>query len=327
MDGSVLDGVSATTLWTLRNRAEAALQPDPVIDDPWAVHAYRTVPYDYERFGRPSQSHALRALTVDRELRSYLQQRPRATVVALGEGLQTTYWRLGLPVRRWVTVDLPAVVAMREKLYPAEEAVVTVAGSALDRSWMDEVTAPDDGVFVTAEGLFMYLDRQQVVDLVTECAQRFPGGRLLFDSIPHWFSRRTLAGLRLTDRYTTPPMPTAFSVDEPRGSSALPGVAAVDDLELPRGKGLWASTLLRRLSDLPPAPQPTSLTDPADVHATTCGRLTRRPHRRRSRHSSCQDRACPSSPTFAASSAGSRATVTWSTIRAYSGSAHEAWRQ
>ncbi|OLT12443.1 methyltransferase [Pseudonocardia sp. CNS-139] len=251
---AALDGVATTTLWTLRNRAEFALGPDPLIQDPWAVHAYRTVRYDYTVFGRkPSQSHPLRALAVDRELRGYLRERPDATVVALGEGLQTTFWRLGLPVRRWVSVDLPAVVALREQLYPAEDAIVPVAGSALDRSWMDEVHDPGDGVFVTAEGLFMYLDRQDVLGLVADCARRFPGGRLLFDSIPHWFSRRTLAGMRLSESYTAPPMPTAFTVRENAAVfGALPGVAAVRDVALPLGRGPWGSALLHRLSDLPP---------------------------------------------------------------------------
>jgi hypothetical protein len=29
-----------------------------------------------------------------------------------------------------------------------------------------------------------------------DCAARFPGGQMMFDSIPRWFSNRTLTGLR-----------------------------------------------------------------------------------------------------------------------------------
>ena len=36
----------------------------------------------------------------------------------------------------------------------------------------------------------------------------------MFDSIPRWFSRRTVKGLRLSDRYVAPPMPFAFSADQ-----------------------------------------------------------------------------------------------------------------
>ncbi|WP_214634927.1 hypothetical protein [Nonomuraea sp. NEAU-A123] len=44
-----------------------------------------------------SRHRRLRALTLDTAIRAYLDQHPAATVVALGEGLQTTYWRLGGP--------------------------------------------------------------------------------------------------------------------------------------------------------------------------------------------------------------------------------------
>jgi O-methyltransferase involved in polyketide biosynthesis len=37
VDGAILAGVSATTLWTLRNRAAEAKRTDGVFDDPWAV--------------------------------------------------------------------------------------------------------------------------------------------------------------------------------------------------------------------------------------------------------------------------------------------------
>ena len=74
IDGDQLDGVSATTLWTLRNRAEEAMRADSSFDDPLAVEAYRAIDTDFTRFGKPSQTHPLRALAVDQEIRDYLVQ-------------------------------------------------------------------------------------------------------------------------------------------------------------------------------------------------------------------------------------------------------------
>ena len=70
------------------------------------------------------------------------------------------------------------------------------------------------GVFITAEGLLMYLEPDDALGLIRDCAARFPGGQMMFDSIPHWFSRRTLKGLKLSDRYIAPPMPFGLSADE-----------------------------------------------------------------------------------------------------------------
>ncbi|UQE76714.1 class I SAM-dependent methyltransferase [Gordonia sp. PP30] len=250
IDGDQLDGVSATTLWTLRNRAEEAMRADSSFDDPLAVEAYRAIDTDFTRFGKPSQTHPLRALAVDQEIRDYLDAHPRATVVALAEGLQTSYWRLGRPVRRWLSVDLPPVIALRERLFPPEEAIEYRAMSALDTSWADDIEA-DDGVIVTAEGLLMYLTPEEARGLIAFLAGRFPGGVLVFDSIPHWFSRKTLAGLKLSTGYQAPPMPFALTVSEAAALIDLPGVTEVTDLELPPGRGPWKTSLLRTLSSLP----------------------------------------------------------------------------
>ena len=64
-DGSLLEGVSATTRWTLHNRGTEAKRSDGVIRDPWAVTLFDAISYDYRKFGRPNQAHPLRALAFD----------------------------------------------------------------------------------------------------------------------------------------------------------------------------------------------------------------------------------------------------------------------
>ncbi|MQA07416.1 MAG: class I SAM-dependent methyltransferase [Pseudonocardiaceae bacterium] len=251
IDGERLAGVSATTLWTLRNRAVEAMRPDTVLDDPLAVELYEAISYDYDRFGKPSQSHPLRAAAIDRAITEYLATHPQATVIALGEGLQTTYWRLGRPDVAWLSVDLAPVHDVRAALLPDEPRITALPTSALDRSWLDRVE-PERGVIVSAEGLFMYFERAEVMSLITDCARRFPGGQLIFDAIPPWLSARTTKGLRLTDRYTAPPMPFGLSMSEAaRLSREVPGVATAREVPVPPGHGLWKYSAIRRFADLP----------------------------------------------------------------------------
>ena len=243
IDGNILDGVSATTLWTLHNRATEAKRPGGVIEDPLAVRLFDAVGYDYLKFGRPNQSHALRAAAFDAVTADYLRAHPKASVVALAEGLQTSFWRLDaagmLDQATWYSVDLPPVMALREQLLPHDHRIVNIAQSALDRGWMDRVDA-SDGVFITAEGLFIYLDPADVRALIADCAARFPGGQLMFDSIPPWLSRRTLAGWKLSKRYQAPPMPFGISVDDAVGlAGTIPGVRAAHDVPHVVGRGLF----------------------------------------------------------------------------------------
>jgi O-methyltransferase involved in polyketide biosynthesis len=255
LDGNVLDGVSTTTLWTLYYRASEAKRSDGVIRDPWAVTLFDAIDYDYRKFGRPNQSHALRAVTFDREARRYLRTHPKAAVVALAEGLQTSFWRLDragvCDELSWYSVDLPPVMALRDNLLPHDNRIVALAQSVLDVSWMDRVDATH-GVFITAEGLLMYLQPDEALRLIAECAERFPGGQLMFDSIPHWLSKRTCDGkLKLSDRYVTPPMPFALSADEGLAlTGEIPGVRTARDVSLEPGRGLWKLAASPRLDRL-----------------------------------------------------------------------------
>ncbi len=243
IDGTTLDGVSATTLWTLHNRGTEAKRSDGVIRDPWAVALLDAIDYDYLKFGKPNQLHGLRAVAFDVAARQYLAAHPKASVVALAEGLQTSFWRLdrtgAVAESTWYSIDLPPVMELRSQLLPSDDRIVELAQSALDRSWMDRVDATK-GVFITAEGLLMYLVPEDALGLIADCAARFPGGQLMFDSIPHWFSNRTLRGVKLSSRYLAPPMPFGQSADEALAlAGTVPGVRSARDVSLPPGRGLW----------------------------------------------------------------------------------------
>lgn len=238
IDGSALTGVSETALMTLQVRASEARRPDGIIDDPVAVELVDRIDFDFAKFGYSSRPDmALRALAFDRATRDYLRDHPKATVVALAEGLQTSFYRLSTtepgPQFHWLTVDLPPMIEVRSQLLPASDRVSVCAQSALDYSWMDQVDT-SEGVFITAEGLLMYLQPEESLRLIAECAKRFPGGRLMFDSPPALFARMVGRGMRTSLRYRVPPMPFTLSASQAaRLVDTIPGIRAVHDVEAP----------------------------------------------------------------------------------------------
>lgn len=247
VDARLLTGVSETALLTLYGRAYQAGRPDPIIDDPMAVSLVEALDFDFEKFGRRGQEMALRSLAVDRCAIDYLAAHPRATVVALAEGLQTSFWRLdrALPDAqfRWLSVDLPPVVDLRRRLLPPSPRITDLAQSALDYSWIDQVDA-GDGVFVSAEGLLMYLQPDQALGLIAECAKRFPGGQMFFDLPPTIVKKVARRGLRSSKRYRVPPMPFSLSVRQlAKLAATVPGIRAVHDVPMPAGRGLFFGTL------------------------------------------------------------------------------------
>jgi len=249
--------VTDTALVTLWCRASEARRADAIVDDPMAIRLVDSLDYDFSKFklstGR--QDLALRALAFDHGSRRYLSAHPKATVVALGEGMQTSFWRLdaaGLGHDfRWLTVDLPPMIELRQRLLPESPRMSTCTQSVLDFSWMDQVD-PRDGVFITAEGLLPYLEPSEVLDLLRECARRFPGGQMMFDLPPK--SQALLAArprLWKILRGDWPRTPFSLTVRElARLADTMPAVRAVHDLDLPRGRGPLFDTLLSKTQGL-----------------------------------------------------------------------------
>ena len=247
-----LSGVPETLLWTLYHRAQEARRPDAVLKDPLAVELVDRIDYPFTRFGATAwraRWQALRALRFDIELRRFLAARPGATVVALGEGLETQFWRVDDGRVRWVAVELPETVGAVGSLLPASPRRRVIARSALDLAWLDEVAGPD--VMVTAQGLLMYLQRNEADGLIASVAERLPGGAMVFDTVPFWASKATTSGKMKTDAgYSPPEMPWGSGRGERARVAALsPHIRDVHRLRLPRADdrefGLVAPLLQR----------------------------------------------------------------------------------
>ncbi|BBY32403.1 methyltransferase [Mycolicibacter minnesotensis] len=247
IDARALNGVSETALMTLYGRAHQAALPDAILDDLEAVRLVESIAFDFDKFGRRGQEMALRSLAVDDCAKAYLQDHRNATVVALAEGFQTSFWRLNsaLPDAgfSWVSVDLEPVMRLREKLLPSSPRITNLAQSALDYSWMDRIDTRA-GVFITAEGLLMYLQPHEALDLIAACAERFPGGQMFFDLPPTLVKRLAPRGMRSSKHYRVPPMPFSLSMRQlARLPQTVPGITAVHDVPMPKGRGLFFGTL------------------------------------------------------------------------------------
>ena len=171
-------------------------------------------------------------------MRRFLADTPGGTVVALGEGLETQFFRVDDGRVRWLTVELPETVAVRDRLLPPEPPRRrTLACSVLDES-LDGRGAAGAGAAQCA-GSADVPAAVEVHRLLEACADRFPGATLVLDGVPRWFSDRTLAGtMRTAEGYVTPPMPWALDRAERAWLAALPAVASVTELVPPRGRGI-----------------------------------------------------------------------------------------
>jgi len=181
-----LGSIQKTLLLPLWGRAVETDGPQPLLVDRPAAELVGRLRYDFATISETIPtvvrlSWVARALHVDRAIKAYLTDRPQATVVNLGCGLDTTFHRVDNGSMRWIDLDLPDVIALRSDLLPSGPRQRSLASSVLDPGWIREIEAPD-GVFVVASGLLCYFEEPQVRDLIVRLARAFPGGGMVLDT-------------------------------------------------------------------------------------------------------------------------------------------------
>ncbi len=202
-----------------------------------AVEIVDRLDYDFGDFSRGVRLHTVRVATFDEAVRRFLRRHPAGTVVALGEGLETQFWRLDNGQVRWLTVDLPATMDLRRRLLPLGPRQSSHDGSALDLGWVDGL-GPPDPVLVTAQGLFLYCQRDQVHGLITGIAQRLPGSVLVFDVVPEVMLDLVRRASGRERDLAVELWAWLFNSGERAAISAIPGVEELRDLAPPLQRDL-----------------------------------------------------------------------------------------
>lgn len=199
-----LEGVPQTLLLPLLGRAMFSEKSFSPLHDPLAVELVDKINCDFDAmshsFGDVALIWMARAYHFDEAIKNYLQKHQNGTIVNLGSGLDTTFYRINNPKVTWIDLDLPEVIALRKKLLPKSKQVVSIAKSILDYSWMDEIKKYDDEFFFFAGGLFIYFTEDEVTALFLEMAKRFPKSELIFDSISKKamnYANKALSGAKM----------------------------------------------------------------------------------------------------------------------------------
>jgi O-methyltransferase involved in polyketide biosynthesis len=188
-----LSGAAQTMLTTLYLKALDADFERPVLGDRFAKEAIGRLDYDWREIGithRWAPLVTVRTAQYDIWTSQFLAVHQHSTVVHLGCGLDSRVFRLDPgPGVEWYDVDYPAVIALREKIYPARARYHLIAASATDPSWLDQIPS-DRPVLFLAEGISMYLTEHEGIALLQRIVDRFPSGELQIDFY-NWFGIRS----------------------------------------------------------------------------------------------------------------------------------------
>ena len=232
-------------LVTLTARAEDARMPNPILGDTWAADVLDQLDYTCRQtWNHKDFSDVVlqRARLFDTWTAEFLNVHPEATVLHLGCGLDSRALRLAWGPRvLWVDVDVPEVVALRQKVLPNPAAgsgdYRLVASSVTEAAWLEDVPA-DRPTVVVMEGLLPYLHGAEARRLLERICERFPSGQIMFDIGGAWFLR--LQALNRPIRATGALM--HFALDDERELETVhPKLRVKDALRI--WQFLWRETL------------------------------------------------------------------------------------
>ena len=186
------NSIQETLIIPLYGRALCSRKFPHLFTDWTAAELLERIDYDFSALERKSDSLmqtfgalevAMRQSDLAFEVRDYLNTHPKAAVVNLGCGLDQTGRSCDNGQCRIYNLDLLDVMAVRETLLPAGERERNLAADLNDFSWFDAIDTPtEDGAVFFAAGVFYYFRTEQVCALCAAMAERFPGGRLVFDA-------------------------------------------------------------------------------------------------------------------------------------------------
>jgi len=200
---AALDPIAKTAWYCCGVRAADARSARPICGDMLAerfmTEEGRAIFAPFATQFGPNASNATRHRMIDDLLRERLAADPARPVLLLGAGFDTRAFRLA--GGRWMELDQPALVALKEQVLPAASAPNPLRRHAIDfahdrladalASW-----AGTRDALVVMEGVSMYLSTAQLHDTARALHALLPRHTLVCDLLTATFLRRYGGPLR-----------------------------------------------------------------------------------------------------------------------------------
>lgn len=160
----IKDNVAETLFIPLLSRAYESSRKDAILVDPMTCELIEKIDYDFAKFGKIKMSTAgtaIRLRRYDRLVRWFIDRTMAEdpVIVSIGCGLDSRYQRVpNHDQATFYELDLPEVIDLREKLFPALSNDINLRGSMLETDWMKMLKQkhPHSRFLFLAEGVIIY---------------------------------------------------------------------------------------------------------------------------------------------------------------------------
>ncbi|MCL1936766.1 MAG: class I SAM-dependent methyltransferase [Candidatus Azobacteroides sp.] len=180
-----LTGDKSTLFITLCAKAKDYRSDRSILHDEKAAEIVDRINADLSLFqGKADVATVIRTKHYDDWTKEFIQKHENPLIVQLGCGLDSRYERINPPSSViWVDIDFPDVISYRKRFYTEKQGEYHMYGKSITNSrWFPEIPF-ERPTLIIAEGVFEYLDKEQVQRLLHQLTDYLHKGELIFDVI------------------------------------------------------------------------------------------------------------------------------------------------
>jgi O-methyltransferase involved in polyketide biosynthesis len=184
-----LNEIEKTMILPLWGRYVESKKNDPFLYDSKAIEIINQIDYDFSQFKKELNEYnalawVIRAKTIDVAVKDFIKKHPKASIVNIGAGLDTTFERIDNGQLMWYDLDLPNAIDFRKNFIPETDRRKYIAKSVFDYSWFDDVTfSKENTILFIAGGVLTFFDEKNLKELFSKLSIKFPNSEIFFDSI------------------------------------------------------------------------------------------------------------------------------------------------
>jgi O-methyltransferase involved in polyketide biosynthesis len=189
--------IATTSFITVYCHAIETLSEEPILSDPKSVEVVASLNSMLATSEKPLDRilvagkldkrlvvHiAIRAKRYDDYARVFLKGSPDGVIVNIGCGLDSRFQRIDNGQVVFYDLDLPEIIAIKKGFFTETERYRFIASSVLDFNWMETVRKHPGPFLFMAEGVFMYLNKEDVRALVLAIRETFTGSELVCEVV------------------------------------------------------------------------------------------------------------------------------------------------
>lgn len=182
-----LEGVEKTMLLTLFAKAQHSKEKNHKFYDKKAIEVISKIEYDFTTANKDKKMKMGvigRTIVLDEMVSGYIKKHPHCTIINIASGMDTRFNRLDNNQIRWYNIDLKNSADFRLKYIEDDDRVKTIAYSAMDEGWVDEIKIENGNTLFIIEGLTMYLNENDVSSILKIIDDNFRHCTIFMEIMP-----------------------------------------------------------------------------------------------------------------------------------------------